>query len=301
MATAKEIKGRLNSIKNTKKTTHAMELVSAAKMRKAVEATVAARQYAQIAQHIMDELRRRTKIDAKNTAYRFFSEQKETGKTTLIAFASNRGLCGAFNAHIIRLVLDEVTKRGKENIEIIGIGKRVVSMLTAFGVPVSQAYEKDEKALSDDSIRDVMSFVYKQYAEGKTDRVLIAHTDYISAISQKAQITQLFPFSTAEAKKEESEYDAENGIEPVDVTYEYEPHPERVLEYIIPRMAEIALYQALLESNASEHSARMLAMKSATDAASDMARELNLVFNRARQAAITKEIAEIAAGTAAVT
>lgn len=280
-----------------------MELVSGAKMRKAVELTVAARQYAGIAQGIMDELKRRTVIEKKSDAYRFFSEQQKTKKTTIVAFASNRGLCGAFNAHIIRLILLEVEKRGKENIEIIAVGKRAVSMLTALGIPVAQAYEKDEKALKDDSIRDVMAFVYTEYAQKKTDRVLIAHTEYISAISQRAQITQLFPFVMAKEEGQDKDfgYDTYDDIEPVDVTYEYEPSPERVLEYIIPRIAEIVLYQALLESNASEHSARMLAMKSATDAASDMARELNLIFNRARQAAITKEIAEIAAGTAAVT
>lgn len=293
MANAKEIKGRLSSIKNTKKTTRAMELVSGAKMRKAVEATLATREYYDTAWTIMNRLRAKVDIDPGTTAERFFTEPAEGGKTTIVMFTSNRGLCGAFNTNIIKLVMNEIEARGKENVEIVGIGKKGVGTLSAFGVDVASAYEKDDSARTDESIRDVMASVHKSFKDGQTDRVLIAYTNYVSAVDQRATLVPLFPFG--DSSPVESAPDEESND-----LYTYEPSAESVLEFIIPRVAEVVLYQALLESNASEHSARMIAMKNATDAASEMAHDLTLEYNRARQAAITKEIAEIAAGSAAV-
>lgn len=294
MATGKEIKQRLTSINNTKKTTHAMELVSGAKMRKAVEVTLSTREYYNTAWGIMDRLRAKADLDVPDSLQRFFEEPNEAGKTTIVMFTSNRGLCGAFNAHVIKLVISEIEKRGKENVEVIGIGKKGVGTLSSYGVKVGLAYEKDDSAKSDDSIREVMGSVYKSFKEGETNRVLIAYTDYKSAVQQNAKLVPLFPFGESSPVEAVEENHQKNDL------YTYEPSGTEVLEFIIPRIAEVVLYQSLLESNASEHSARMLAMKNATDAASDMAAELKLEYNRARQAAITQEIAEIAAGAAAV-
>jgi F-type H+-transporting ATPase subunit gamma len=294
MATGKEIKARLTSINNTKKTTRAMELVSGAKMRKAVEATLSTREYYDTAWAIMNRLRAKADIEPGSDLQRFFNEPENEGKTTIVMFTSNRGLCGGFNSNVVKLVMKEIEKRGKENVEVIGIGKRGVATLSAYGIKVASAYEKDDTARTDDSIRDVMASVHKSFKDGETDRVLIAYTDYKSAVEQNANLVPLFPFGESSPVTENEENVQKDDL------YTYEPSEEAVLEFIIPRVAEVVLYQSLLESNASEHSARMIAMKNATDAASEMADDLKLEYNRARQAAITKEIAEIAAGTAAV-
>lgn len=291
MASAKEIKQRLSSIKNTKKTTHAMELVSASKMRKSVEAAVQAREYRVQAWRIMKRLRGGMLLYPTHPMARFF-EDSDDKRTTIIAITSNRGLCGAYNSNVVKQVLHYTSEHKDEELQLIGIGKRGVASLTGLGLNVTQAYEKDDQAKDDSSMRDLAASIYSHFTQGETGRVFIASTHYVSTMVQEAQLQPLFPFPPEEAVEAE---------EPaIPTVYTNEPTELELLETIIPRIIEVQLYQALLESNASEHSARMLAMKNATEAAGDMANQLNLVYNRARQAAITKEIAEIAAGSAAV-
>jgi F-type H+-transporting ATPase subunit gamma len=180
----------------------------------------------------------------------------------------------------------------------VAIGKKGVSTLNNIGIKAEFAYVKDDSAKTTASIAEIAAYLHKQYALGKTSRVLVAYTDYQSTVLQTPVVKQLFPLieaSSITAAVDNISVDTSTMLD-----YIYEPNKLDVLEYVIPRLTEVQLYQALLESNASEHSARMLAMKNATDAAGDMIDELVLAFNRARQATITKEIAEISAGTAAV-
>lgn len=303
----REIKNRLRSIKNSKKITKAMELVSAAKMRRAVQAALNTRTYANMLWEIVNRIVAGVELKSTDAARHFFvapAVVDRSERITIVLYTSNRGLCGAFNSNIVKRALRLIQDHGQENVEVIAIGKKGVNTLNTLGIKAELAYAKDDSAKDTGSVTEVAAYLYTQFKERKTDRVLVLYTDYRSAVSQVSVVRQLFPLiqtgSIAEAVENETDVPLQATPHLLLSDYLYEPTKLDVLDYIVPRLAEAQLYQALLESNASEHSARMLAMKSATDAAGEMIDELVLAFNRARQASITKEIAEISAGTAAV-
>lgn len=304
---ARQIKTRLKSIKNTKKVTKAMELVAGAKMRRAVERALQSRQYALLAWQLAQRLSTSRAVPTDDYLHRFFAPVNGGPKRMLIAFSSNRGLCGAYHSNVLRKVLAYVKEHGADNVEVIAIGKRLVSAVSLFGIKPSMAYVKDESAGNASSMVDIANYAYAQFKSQAVDAVDIAYSHFHSALSQEAVVRPLFPFS-----QERSVLAGTGDIEstqkqkPLDViaaeqSYLYEPDKRKVLSYLVPRLGEAQLYQALVESNAAEHSARMIAMKNATEAAGDMLNELILQYNRARQAGITREIAEISAGTAALT
>lgn len=303
MAGSKEIKQRLRSIKNTQKTTKAMELVSSAKMRRAVASAQGTRQYYHLLHDIFVRLHGPMMRKNKEQFRRFFAsyEESDTSHTTIVAFASNRGLCGSFNANIVKTVktLTDSTPRH----ELIVVGKRLGMMLDESGVHFDRVYEKDDNARTNISTEDIALSLYDHFASATTDRVLIVYTNYRSPLVQEVAVAQLFPLLGESGIAQRMEED----LTPVPVEeliprtkYIMEPTAYRILDYLIPRLVEVQLYQALLESNASEHSSRMIAMKNASDSAREMAQDLVLEFNKARQAHITQEIAEISAGMAAI-
>lgn len=306
---SREIKGRLQSIRNTKKITKAMELVAAAKMRRAVAGVLATRTYATHMWDIMQRLRTTVTVRSSDSAYRFLqpvtTETKKL-KTAIVLFTSNRGLCGSFNSHMVKVIANYVKDHPEETITVLGVGKKGVGLLSSLGITVQEAYVKDDTAKTSASIIAINQAMYEQFQRGDFDQVLLGYTDYRSIVAQTPTLKTLFPYAqtadiseTVENLIDEKKTDIVHA--PAERQYIYEPHRYVILNYLIPRIAEVQLYQALLESNASEHSSRMLAMKNATDAAKDMADALLLAFNRARQAGITQEIAEISAGSAAVT
>ena len=310
MAQAQEIKNRLRSIKNTQKTTKAMELVSGAKMRRAVEAVSQTRSYYTLLWDLLDRVRSKVNLTEVDILVRFFDfellpeKTSEPQHTTIVCYTSNRGLCGAFNSNVIKKVLETIETYGKENIDVVAIGKKGVNTLTSLGIHVSEAYEKDDSAKDDTSLTSLVKQLMLRFKNGETDRIIVVYTDYKSPLIQKVVAKQLFPI-TKEESIGERVMQTQNPIirqQSLDtyIPYSYEPSSIIVLEYILPRIAEVQMYQALLESNASEHSSRMIAMKNATDNAKEMGDELTLIFNRARQASITQEIAEISAGAASV-
>ena len=279
-----------------------MELVAAAKMRKAVEFALNTREYSSLAWETVLRLSKSRSISSEDYLQRFFIPAEEEKKVILLAFASNRGLCGAFNSSITKSVLNFVKEKGNENVEVIVIGKKLVASLSTYGVKPHMAYDKEDSTSKAESIVNIANYVYEEFKAGKVDAVYVAYTDYQSALTQTPVIRSLFPFSqeesiTADLDKEATGADKKHA----GVDYLYEPDKRTVLSYLVPRLGELQIFQALLESNASEHSSRMVAMKGATDAAGEMLEDLTLQFNRARQAAITQEIAEISAGMAAVT
>ncbi len=305
----KEVKQRLNSINNTRKITKAMEMVAASKMRKSVENAIQTRSYHKIAWEIVDRLiNSQLWFDSNSPVKRFFEGlgansdmEAEEKCATLIVFTSNKGLCGAFNSNIIKITLSYLEKN--PNTEIITIGNRGSATLSALGKNIALAYEKDDSANDDSSLAQIADHIYHKFRNKKINAVMVAYTNYKSAISQNATIKQLYPF-----KKDNIGFDEEEPVksektqsrESKNLEYLYEPNKYDLLDYLTLRIGQAQLYQALLESNASEHSSRMVAMKNASDSAEEMAQDLILVYNKARQASITQEIAEISAGTAAV-
>ncbi len=291
---AKEIKNRLRSIKNTRKITKAMELVSAAKMRRAVASAVETRSYNQAAWGMLTRLSQVIALNDEHVLAPFFTEVPENPHTTVVMMTSNRGLAGAFNTNVIREVISQMQENDRERMDFLAMGSKGVQRLNSFGIRPSLAYVKDDTAQNESTIVEMARYLFEAMRDRKTDRVLVIYTAYESALSQKVRVRQLYPISPEAMQEELGESTADS------VEFVWEPSSEEILSYLIPRIAQVELFQALLESNASEHSARMLAMKSATDAAGEMADDLTLAFNRARQASITREIAEISAGSAAL-
>ena len=234
---------------------------------------------------------------------------------------SNRGLCGSFNANILRKTGEQLDNpeniskqrvEGKEveaskeiSIDVIGIGKKGADFAKKNGYNLIAAYDEISDTPNLEDILPIAQMVVSEYEEGNYDKVVVAYTDYISAINQEAKLRQVLPISEhdlekmiGELGKDEDSNAPKSELKIAD--YLFEPSKEEVLKTILPRLVETQIFQAALESSASEHSSRMMAMRNASDAAEDMIKELNLNFNKARQASITQEIAEIAGGAAAL-
>lgn len=312
----KAIKRRIKSVGNTKKITKAMEMVAAAKMRKATEAAVNTRTYAKMAWDLLVNLSKVQEVKLP------LLEIRPVQKLLVILITSNRGLCGSFNANIIRKTAEQLndpkniskhrTADGvidsTENIsvDVIGIGKKGADFAKKMGYNLIASFSDfgDTPKLND--IMPISRMVIEEYQKKNYDKVVVAYTDYKSAIAQIAKLRQVLPISEMDLEKmlaDTGEESITQNLTPntLDVTdYLFEPSPTQVLEIILPRLVETQIYQASLESAASEHSARMMAMRNASDSAEDMIKELNLNFNKARQAGITQEIAEIAGGAAAL-
>lgn len=303
---AKEVKHRLRSIKNTQKITKAMELVAASKMRKAVAAAQMSRRYSSLALDIIRRLVVHVDITKYPQLQQFLATSENTTRSLVVVFSSNRGLCGAFNSHIVRSALSYIAEHPQENVDVISIGKKGAAMFGSAGIAIHALYEKEDMPKDDRTITNIADMVLQRFTDGTVAKVLIAYTNYHSPVHQTVAIRQLFPFALDDAVSATLDDDTtqqqtkEQALAPTR-EYIYEPDQHTILGALLPRMAQLQLYQALLESNASEHSSRMVAMKNATDAAGDMADEFILLFNQARQAAITKEIAEISAAMAALT
>lgn len=312
MASTRDIRRRIKSISNTKKITRAMEMVAGAKMRKAVESVLKTRSYANISWATILNL---SQVGDKESPklHALLEKREEVKKVGIILITSNRGLCGGFNTAIINKAHESIKKhKGSEeekniDTEFILIGKKGAAVYRYFGYNIVADFPKLDLIDEVSQIIPVAKIVIKDYLEGKYDKILVAYTDFVSATKQVPRIKQILPIDI-------SSYDEYLGLVGQDQsasrkqdfnfspTYEYifEPSPAEVLDEMLPRLIEIQLFQALLESNASEHSARMSAMHQATDAANDIVNELTLFYNKARQASITNEIAEISAGANAL-
>ncbi len=299
------IRRRIKSVTNTRKITKAMELVSASKMRRAVASVLATRPYAEAAWRAVSEIAKVT----DPTLHPLLSAKGDTKRVLLIIFTSDRSLCGGYNAQILRTVAEYLRNQGNE-VDIIAIGKKGQATLARSKRNIVAAFEGLANNARVTDIRTVADMSVGDFTAGKYDSVQIAFTDYRSALIQKPVIRQLLPImrigelgSVDEAREGKPPRSGGQDLEttPGGATeYLFEPSPRAVLDQMLPRLVEAQIYQALLESAASEHSARMMAMRSASDAASDMIDDLTLTYNQARQAGITREIAEISSGKAAL-
>ena len=288
----KAIKGRLKSVGSTKKITKAMELIAAAKMRKAVNAALDARTYAALAWNLLVNLSKTQKVQIPLLAVR------PVQKILMVIVTSNRGLCGSFNSNIIKKTAVQL-KAEQAGVDVIGIGKKGADFAKKMGFNLVAAFTNMTDTPSLDDALPIAKMVIDAYEKKLYDKVIVAYTDFKSAMLQLAKLMQVLPIS-------EIDFSRNSGIplvagEKMNLSdYLFEPNRLDVLQTILPRLVETQIYQTMLESAASEHSARMFAMRSASDAAEDMIKELNLNFNKARQAGITQEIAEIAGGAAAL-
>lgn len=320
MAKTREIQRRIKSVSNTKKITKAMEMVAAAKMRKAVEAVMATRTYANLSWTTVINLA--NAINSENDTHPLLKKKQKIKKVAIVLMTSNRGLCGGFNSSIINKAHDSIEKHLKnedgEKIEtdIVVVGRKGLSIHSRYGYNVMADFPKADTISGVEEVRPIAKLVIDDYLAGKYDKVMVAFTDYVSAAKQVARVKQLLPVDLSAEKDHlgivgddtrvgaDKEYIKEKEDKYLrdkdSYVFTFEPSPTEVLDEMIPRLIEVQLYQALLESNASEHSARMAAMHQASESAGDLVKQLKLFYNKARQAAITAEIAEISAGADAL-
>ena len=292
MAVGKEIRGKIKSVENTKKITKAMEMVAASKMRKAQDRMRAARPYAEKVRNIAAHLG-----EANPEYVHPFMRSNDVKKAGVIVVTTDKGLCGGMNTNVLRGVTTRLRELQGEGVatEVVAIGNKGLGFLTRIGARVvSQATQLGDTPHLEKLIGPVKALL-DQYEKGELNAVYIAYTRFINTMKQEAVIEQLLPLS-AERMQEESRSSGQQ----VAWDYLYEPDAQSVIDDLLVRYVEALVYQAVAENMASEQSARMVAMKAATDNAGNVINELKLVYNKTRQAAITKELSEIVAGAAAV-
>jgi len=292
MAVGKEIRGKIKSVENTKKITKAMEMVAASKMRKAQERMRAARPYADKIRNITAHLAQ-ANPEYRSPYMRKVDAPKAVG---FIVVTTDKGLCGGLNTNVLRALtvkMKEVQATGA-SIQNVAIGNKGYGFLNRIGATVvSHAIQLGDTPQLEKLIGPV-KVMLDAFAEGKLDAVYLCYTKFINTMKQESMVEQLLPLSAARLEQTAAEKSAYGW------DYIYEPDAPSVIDELLTRYIEALVYQAVAENMASEQSARMVAMKAATDNAGTLINELKLVYNKTRQAAITKELSEIVGGAAAI-
>ncbi len=273
----KEIKTRIKSVESTKQITKAMELVSSSKFRKAKEKAESARPYFNTLYNTVQDI-------AKNTggSKNIFLTEKEVNNVCYIVVAGDRGLAGGYNSNILKAVLNH---NQAQTAKVISVGKKAKESLSKRGYEIIDSIESVEDAVYEDASR-VAQIAMDAYKNGEVDEVNLVYTEFVSALTQEPKVVRLLPLTI---DKTEEVIKGKSAVE-------YLPSADAVLGYVLPKYVSGSVYGAIAESYASEQAARRTAMESATDNANDMISKLELVYNRARQAAVTQEISEIVAG-----
>jgi len=292
MAAGKEIRGKIKSVENTKKITKAMEMVAASKMRKAQERMRSARPYSEKVRNIAANLGK------ANPEYTHaFMKTNDVKAAGIIVVSTDKGLCGGLNTNVLRAVtqkLRELQGAGSA-VQTVAIGNKGLGFLNRIGAQVVSHVTQLGDTPHLERLIGPVKVLLDQYAEGKLSAVYISYTRFINTMRQEPVVEQLLPLSAARMEAEAKETGGEHGWD-----YIYEPDAQTVIDELLLRYVEALVYQAVAENMASEQSARMVAMKAATDNAGNLIGELKLVYNKTRQAAITKELSEIVSGAAAV-
>jgi F-type H+-transporting ATPase subunit gamma len=287
MAGSKEIRAKIKSVENTRKITRAMEMVAAAKMRKAQERMRAARPYAEKIRAVAAHLSR------ANPEYKhpFLVKRDQIGNVGLIIVTSDKGLCGGLNTNILRLAVNRMKAWESEGkgIQVCPIGNKGLGFMTRIGANIKSNLTGLGDIPHIDKLIGAVKLMLDAYTAGEIDAIYISYNHFINTMKQEPCVEQLLPLSGEQMGTAEGNWD-----------YIYEPDSKEVIDELLVRYIESLVYQGVVENMASEQSARMVAMKAASDNAKNVIGELKLVYNKARQAAITREISEIVSGAAAV-
>jgi F-type H+-transporting ATPase subunit gamma len=291
----REIRRRIRSVGNMQQITRAMEMVSAAKMRKAQQRVTASRPYSEQLRQIMSDLASQ-QPDPEQLAQFPLLQKRPVRTVELIVVTPDRGLTGALNTNILRrgtrVILEESpTSSGggepRAAVQVIAVGKKARDYFVRTRQDVIAEFIGIGDTTTLDAVRPIADIAIDDFASGKVDAVYVVYSRFVNTLVQRPEVLQILPVEPPEAQEEYSDYI-------------FEPSPEAVLNDLLPRYVEVQLYQAILEGTASEHSARMVAMRSASDNAKEIQQELTLSYNKARQAQITREVSEIAAGANAM-
>jgi F-type H+-transporting ATPase subunit gamma len=287
MSGAKEIRSKIKSIQNTQKITKAMEMVAASKMRKAQDRMRASRPYAEKIRNVLAHLAQ------ANPEYRhpYLSEREEVKRVGYIVVATDRGLCGGLNTNMFKAAVNEMAEWDSKgvDVDVCAIGKKAVGFFGRFKCNLVAQVDHLGDSPSMENLIGTVKVMFDAYDEGKIDRLYLVHNEFVNTMTQSPRIHQMIPVAGQIDQELEHHWD-----------YLYEPNAKPIIDGLMFRFIESQVYQGLVENIASEMSARMIAMKSATDNAGEIIKELQTVYNKARQAAITQEISEIVSGAAAV-
>ncbi len=283
MPSPREINRRRNAVKNMTQITRAMEMVAASKMRRAQDRVTSGRPYSERLRQVLGDLAS-LQLDADQLQRFPLLEQREVNRTAVILITPDRGLAGALNSNILRRAAQYLRESGEQSPQVIAVGKKGRD----FAARTSQDLIAEFIQLGDrpslDAVRPIAQIAINEFLAGHVDAVHIVYPQFINTMTQRPEVLQLLPIVRPEGDTSKAD------------DFIFEPSPEAVLEQILPRYVEVNLYQAVLENIASFYSAQMVAMHNATDNAKELVQDLNLAYNKARQAKITNEVAEIAAG-----
>ena len=286
MAVGSEIVTKIKSVQSTKKVTSALEMVSASKIKKAKDQMLEARPYAKQMQKIIGHMAH------SSPEYRHpFMKEREVKRVGYVIISTDRGLCGGLNTNLFKKSVKHMQEWQEKNVEVdvVTVGNKASSFFKKVAVDMKASIPSlgDNPELTD--LIGLVKVMLDAFAQEKIDRLYLVFNDFVNSITQKPEVQQLLPLEPVKDDQIRDNFD-----------YLYEPEAKEVLEFVLGRYVESLVYQGVLENLASEHAARMVAMKNATDNATDLIKELQLIYNKARQAAITQEISEIVSGAAAV-
>ncbi len=287
MANTREIRRRIKSIKNTAQITKAMQMVSASKMRRAQNAAIAGRAYAKLMNDVLVSVRERAEVDSHPLL-----KERPVKKEMVIVISTNKGLCGALNTNLFR----ELGKFDTAITAFVCSGRKAVQFVTRTGRNLLADFElKDQPTFLE--TKAISRYALEQFLAGTVDRVTVAYMDFVNTLTQVSTLKTLLPIGEEDLKKgfqtADSKETAHATTSKSMAGYIFEPDAEAVFDAILPQYLHFQVYQMVLDSRASEHSARMVAMKSATDNAKSIVKDLTLEYNKVRQAAITTELLEI--------
>ena len=285
MAGLKEIRSQIGSIQNTKKITKAMEMVAASKMRRARDRMDASRPYANKIHQVVSHMA----LGQLEYQHSFVQQREQVKRVGYIIISSDRGLCGGLNSNLFKKALQSIADWKQQDVEvdIAVFGSKALSAFRRFGVVAESTGIGDKPSVKD--LLGTIKVMLDAYEEGRIDRLFLVENEFVNSMTQTPRVTQMIPIVAADMEEINYQWD-----------YLYEPESKEVIDMLMTRYAESLVYQGVVENIACEMSARMVAMKSATDNAGDMIDKLKLKYNKARQASITQEISEIVSGAAAV-
>jgi F-type H+-transporting ATPase subunit gamma len=292
MPNLKEVRIRIASVKSTQQITSAMKMVAASKLRRAQNAILKMRPYAAKLKDILQNLSASLDSGDANP----YTQQRSADKVLVVVITSNRGLCGAFNTNVLRAAVQRIqveyaTQAGSGNVSFLTIGRKATEFFTKRGYNVVSSHDAVFDSLTYENVSVIATAVMEAFAEKQFDRVEIVYNQFKNAAVQKLTVEQFLPVEQPAPSAVVSK---------INTDFIFLPSKEEIVSELIPKSLRIQFYKAVLDSNASEHGARMTAMHQATENAGDLIKELNLAYNKARQASITKEILEIVSGAEAL-
>lgn len=290
MATnSKEIRRRIKSTQSIAKITKAMELVSAAKMRKAQAAATASRPYATLSGELLQNIAAKAGQSNNPLLRQVVADKSKPSKILAIVVTSDKGLAGSLNSNVVNKTVGLLKDEGKDRFDFITVGRKGTDAVKRFSPNIIAVFPGKDKGITSADSRPVAEIAMEEFTKGTYDKVFVIYPQFISTLVQKPNVLQLLPFVKGEGEREQNSRE-----------FLFEPSPHEVLDNLITRAIEFAIFQTLVESAASEHSARMVAMRNANEAAGELIDDLSLSYNQARQAGITRELSEISAAKLAM-